>query len=317
MIRKPKTTVTVSAPGKVILSGEHAVVYGYPALLSAINRRIVVKVRLAKSLQVSSNHPSTTHATMAVKRILEILGSRNSKLLVSIDSNIPVGSGLGSSAALAVASSAALTKLKSKFWNLRQINEIAYRIEKLQHGNPSGGDNTISTFGGFMWYRKEVEGFKTFLQVKIKKKLPDLFLLDSGKPKETTAQMVQKVKEYYLDKPIKVRRIFQEIESITRSFLKLLLDEQEISLSELINENQLYLERLGVVSQSTSELVKIIKRNGGAAKITGAGGYKAGSGMLLVYHPEPKKLLVFAQEKKLTISRVRLGEKGVRIEKES
>jgi mevalonate kinase len=276
--------VKVSAPGKVILSGEHAVVYGHPALLTAVSRR------------------------------LSIARERGKKRL--IDSNIPIGCGMGSSAAYAVALSALKLKLDGKKWDLQRINNEAYKMEKKQHGNPSGGDNTVVTYGGFLWYRKEIESFKIFSTVKITRKLPEFFIIDTGRPKETTKEMIQFIGEKRTKNPRAVNNIFREIEEITRAFLKFLTIGGG-DLSELIRENQTLLEKLGVVSNFTSSIAKEISKIGGAAKISGAGGRKLSSGILLVHHLDTSKLLHFAKRRNLKIFSVKLGEEGVRIDRKN
>lgn len=268
----------VSAPGKIILSGEHAVVYGYPAILAAVNRRL----------------------------------SMNSQRV--IDSNIPQGCGMGSSAAYAVALSALKIKLSGRPWNLEEINKMAYEMEKKHHGNPSGADNTISTYGGFLWYRKEAEGFKTFSSIEVKRKLSRFFVVNTGKPDESTKDMVTFVGSLYRRKPKAVENIFQEIEKTTKSFLGFLLGENDISFSDLIKINQRLLERLDVVSGLTTRLIRKIEEAGGAVKISGAGGKKNASGVLLTYHQDPDKLKNLLKKYNLDIFPVKLGEEGVRIE---
>lgn len=274
--------VKVSAPGKVILSGEHAVVYGHPALLTAVSRR------------------------------LSITRERGKKGL--IDSNIPIGYGMGSSAAYAVALSALKLKLGGEQWDLEKINKEAYKIEKRQHGNPSGGDNTISTYGGFLWYRKEAESLKIFSKISPSKNFPKIFLIDTGKPSESTKEMVNMTGKYYKNYYKKVERIFVNIEGITKAFLKLLTGEENASIIELLKENEKLLEQLGVVSFFTQSIIRKIEKIGGAAKISGAGGKKLGSGIILCYHSNPDKLLKFAEKEKLDMFNVKLGEEGVRIE---
>src|SRR5690242_8139521 len=127
-----------SAPGKIILLGEHSVVYGYPAIASSINRRLTIQ---------------------------------NGK----IKSNIPMGAGMGSSAAFAVASAG----IKIGKPNLVKINGLAYEMEKKRHGNPSGLDNTVSTYGGFLWFRKENENFNIFKQIP-SQKIPRIYLINTG-----------------------------------------------------------------------------------------------------------------------------------------
>lgn len=267
-------TIKVSAPAKLILSGEHSVVYGYPAIATAVNLRLT-----ANSLG-------------------------------EITSNIPIGAGMGSSAAFAVVSSA----LKSKEFDLEKINEMAYQIEKGLHGNPSGVDNTVITYGGFLWYRKENENFKTFKQIKATTKLPKIFLLNTGKPEESTKEMVEMVAEKYSSNKENTENIFRNIERITKSFLDLLLGGSE-DFGNLIYENEKLLEELGVVSKTTKEIVRIIEKAGGRVKISGAGGKKDGSGMAIVYHKDVEKLILIGKKHGFLFKPVKIGEEGVRIEK--
>jgi Mevalonate kinase len=268
-------SLKVSAPGKLILSGEHAVVYGYPALATAINLRLTI--------------------TASGK----------------ISCDIPIKSGMGSSAAYAVTQSA----LKFRKLDLDKINAEAYEIERGFHGNPSGVDNTIVTYGGFLWFRKESQTFKTFNQFTPKITLPNFFLVNSGSPVESTKEMVAKVAELYTQKRKLTDSIFTEIEIITRNFLKYLLGESNPNIGELIKENERLLEKLDVVSEKTKHIINSIKKEGGYAKVSGAGGTIDGSGMLILYHKDLSKIGSIAKKHNLDITPVKLGEEGVRIEK--
>lgn len=254
----------VSAPGKIILSGEHAVVYGYPAIAAAVNRRLTVD---------SDGR---------------------------IASDIPIGCGMGSSATLAVAQAA----LKIKETDLEKVNKLAYSFEKKHHGNPSGVDNTVSTYGGFVWYRKESESFKTFKKILPKVRLSKLYLVNTGKPQESTKEMVKYVGGLRKARRTFVDGIFKEIEAVTRGFLDFLLNESKQDFGGLIRENEKLLEKLGVVSESTKSLIRRIEKIRGFAKISGAGGRKEESGMVLIYHKDID----------LKLMSVKLGEEGVRIE---
>ncbi|MCX6705626.1 MAG: hypothetical protein NTV24_00770 [Candidatus Woesebacteria bacterium] len=274
--------IQVSAPGKLIISGEHAVVYGYPALVTAINRRLTVVL---------------------------VKGKRK------IQSEIPIGCGMGSSAAYAVATSATNILLKNKKLDLEIINDVAYKVEKKRHGNPSGVDNTVSTYGGFLWYRKESENLKLFSPIKVKRAFPKVYLIDTGRPVESTKEMVASVAKLYKKDPLSTEIIFRKIERVSKNFLKYLQGENIVGFSNLIKENEVLLEKLGVVSNSTIKLIRKIEKNGGAAKISGAGGWKDKSGILLVYHKDINKLKNFAKREKLELIEIQLGEEGVRIEK--
>ena len=276
MARKNK----ISAPGKLILSGEHAVVYGHPALLTAVNRRLTAN-------------------------LLE-----NGE--VDIQSNIPIGAGMGSSAAYAVVMTALKTLFSKSKLDLEKICDGAYKLEKMQHGNPSGADNTICTYGGFLWYRKEAESVKTFHKIKPIIKTLDFVLVNSGLPIESTKEMVTLVKDLYQQNPVKIGAIFREIELISKRWLKHLIGETNEDLFDLIRKNEYLLERLGVVSKKTKKIIRWIEKAGGAAKISGAGGKKDGSGIVLVYGIDHKKLNSLCLRMNLDKFNVKLGEEGVK-----
>ena len=267
----------VSAPAKLILSGEHSVVYGYPAIVTAVGKRLTAW-RKAKRIEITSE--------------------------------IPIGVGMGSSAAFAVATSA----IKIGEMNLEKISELAYKMEKKRHGAPSGVDNTICTYGGFLWYRKECENLKTFRTIMPKRKFPRIYLLNTGKPQETTKEMVKYVADGYLNRKSYFDAVFRRMEKVTRQFLEFLVTDANSEFGALVAENELLLERLGVVSDSTKQIIRKIEKIGGAAKISGAGGRKNKSGIVLIYHKDLEKLLAFAKKDSLDLFSVRMGEEGVRIE---
>lgn len=285
-MQKKTAKVSVSAPGKIILTGEHAVVYGYPAILAAVDKRLVIEGRKI---------------------------GRQTKIKV-LRSDIPIGAGMGSSAALCVTTAAAKSVVEKKVWDLENINSVAYEWEKKYHENPSGGDNTIVTYGGFLWYRKETESFKIFRQIIPKTKLSSFFLVNSGIPKETTGEMVTEVADMYARNPKKTNRVLTKMEAVARKFLKLLIDGNR-DWNELIKENERCLELLGVVSDSGRNLIRGIEKIGGAAKISGAGGIANGSGIVLVNHRDEEKLRNFCESNNLEVFSVKFGEEGVRIEK--
>lgn len=305
--------VKVSAPGKIILSGEHAVVHGYPEILSAINRRLSVEIEetgLGLDIQPIEGKPIVEYAIEVIKTKLNVSGLKNLK--IRIDSQIPIGCGLGSSAAFAVAITAAFFEFLKLPRSFKKINEIAYEIEKKQHGTPSGGDNTVSTYGGFLLYRKETEAFKFFSPLKTKV-YPSIFLINSGKPEESTGEMIKIVKDFILSSPKEAEKIFRETEQITRSFLRFLSGEEQ-NFPDLITRNERLLEKLGVVSVRTKILIRKIESIGGSAKISGAGGVRENSGIILVYHQDPKVLIKLASEEKFDMFKVKLGERGVKNE---
>jgi mevalonate kinase len=269
----------VSAPGKIILSGEHAVVYGYPALAAAIDRRLTM----------------------------------NSKL--EVESEIPIGCGMGSSAAYSVALAAVKMKLKGELLIKAKISRDAVKIEKQFHYDSSGVDTTTSTYGGFIWFRKTTNQQKSHIQIEVKNRLPKLILVNTGRPKESTREMVMMVSERFKKEPKRTGSIMREIEKISTAFLHYLTVNNSINLSDLIKQNERYLEELSVVSDATKFLLREIENIGGAGKICGAGGKLEDSGLVLIYHPDDNKIASFLKKQNIKFSYANLGETGVRMEK--
>lgn len=307
--------VKVSAPGKLILSGEHAVVYGKPAILAAVNKRLYVSVSHSSKNEIITHEPSGL-AEFCRDFVLKVLGRPKEKLRIEISSEIPVGCGMGSSAALAVAMTATLFKYLNRPFKKEKINEIAYEIEKKQHGNPSGGDNTIATFGGFLWYRKETEFLKLFHPLKFDSGgLPEFDLINSGRPVETTGEMVAGVRENYERSKGQTEEILNQMEKVTKETLVVFQQMDEKKLMSIIRENEQLLESLGVVSSFAKRIVKEIEKQGGVAKICGAGGKKKGSGIILTFLLSKKALFEITRRGALEAFEVKLGEEGVRVEK--
>ncbi|MBI4999256.1 hypothetical protein HZB97_00610 [Candidatus Gottesmanbacteria bacterium] len=282
---------TISAPGKIILMGEHAVVYGKPAIVAAVDKRMTVN-----------------------------LVGKNGKWEITAKSDIPIGCGLGSSAALAVIQATALVAIQATTvgridTKLPLINEVAYEIEKINHGHPSGVDNTICTYGGILWFKRKGDGPPIFKRLQLKN-LPELVLINTGKAKETTREMVENVKCQMLNGKTKweILKLFDQIEKQTNNFLKALRQNNSQLLKSSFRICERNLEKLGVVGELAKNIVRKIEKRGGVAKISGAGGLTGGSGMLLCYHPNPQQIIDLAKKLRLESFRVKLGEEGLRID---
>lgn len=309
------TKVKVSAPGKLILSGEHAVVYGKPAILATVDKRLFVTISQASRNKIITSE-SPALAKWARDFILKVLNSEKKRLKIEISSKIPVGCGMGSSAALAVALTAGLFKYLNKNFNQEKINELAYEIEKRQHGTPSGGDNTIVTHGGFLWYRKETEFLKLFQPLKFNlDQLPEFVFFNTGRPAETTGEMVNRVRKRYDCNRNQMEKILEEMEKVTKEILVALNQTDKEKLMRAIRKNEEFLEEMGVVSSSVKRLIAAINRIGGAAKICGAGGKKKKAGIIMALHPQKESLFEIAKKRNLVVFEAKLGGGGVRNEK--
>jgi mevalonate kinase len=310
--------ITVSVPGKVHLMGEHAVVYGKPAILAAIDVRMRVSVEPAETETVIQ----TSEPTEYVEKIITIVCDKYDissppPMRIVVESDIPAGFHLGSSAATAVATVGALTFFLKNLWNPQVINQLAYEAEKIKHGNPSGGDNTTVTMGGFVWFRKELEFLKSMWQLPIRfpEELNHFYLIDTGRPKETTKEMVEYVAKAVKKHKEKYRKLFDVNEIQTKRVAIALKEKNETELLDAIRVGEQTLEGMGVVSNKVVPIVRAIETLGGAAKILGGGGKSQGVGYLLAYHKYNKVIEEIGNEFGFQVRAVALGSEGVRLEK--
>lgn len=279
--------VKAKAYGKVILIGEHAVVYGEPA--------IACRVNMPLSLSLTTGE-SNILAQSFIAHIISIFGHTYSITLpsfrVSIQSNIPIQSGMGSSASLAFALYQALFKYFQMPWNKQEIYGLLETSEKLAHGHPSGIDVTTILEGGVLQFQRQktkaLQLPKTFLQ-----SLP-FFLIQSGKPEETTKMMVNLVKDN-MNKDEKLKMTTKHIGKLSKKFATDI--SQNIFSPNIFTQNEQLLEKLGVVGFTAKKMIETIEDFGGFAKTTGAGGVKQGSGMILAYHPQKVAFEKFLKQK--------------------
>ena len=309
--------VIVSAPGKIHLMGEHAVVYGAPALLAAINRRLTVTVTPNdKGLLIQSDVEDRLirEAVRVVQERFKLNGDVRATIRVS--SAIPAGRHLGSSAAVSVATVGALLYFFKKIWNPELINKLAYEVEKKQHGTPSGGDNSICTYGGFVWFRKELDFLKTIWQLpfRIHSSLASFHLIDTGQPHENTGEMIAMVGKFLEKYKDHGRMLLDQNEQATKDVTVALKEGNERLLIDAIKRGEKTLEGLGVVSDKVLPLIQDIEKSGGAAKILGGGGKKEAVGFILAYHRDQKKLKEIASKHDKSMYNITLGEEGVRLE---
>lgn len=313
---------TVSAPCKIHLLGEHSVVYGKPAILTSVNLRVTVTISPSSHV-IASDRRKRSNLPNEMKKIIEPIIKKHLKIKklppynVEIKSDIPIGAGLGSSAAISASYIAALLSFLKVKWDLNLIYNLTYEAEKIFHGNPSGGDQSAVIFGGLIWFRKETPELKIIqpLPFSIPSKLAKNFILiNTGKPKEITAEMVKSVRQLYDKKPKIVEKFLDNQERLVREFLPVIKDCKESELIRIIKAGQKNLESIGVVSKSVHSFVRTIEQAGGAAKISGAGGKAKASGILLAYHSDKQKLIKIVQSYKLSYFTTKLGVEGLRVE---
>lgn len=288
-------TTIASAPGKIILFGEHAVVYGEPAIAAAITLRTRVKAEknnenkivvtsfplkekktvLTRDIEEAARTPPLAYCFSAVRRAYQLAGIEKG-LKIEISSEIPPDSGLGSSAAVSVAVLAAVLGELGLTIEKGELARIATQVERDVQGVSSGLDPTTSSHGGFLYYKN---GETTKLGVKEELRLVTGY---SGQ-KSNTKRQVDLVKTRLEEYPEIVGPTIKTIGRIVERGRKALEKERTAEIGGLMLMNQWCLELLGV---STPKLRKMVwaALNAGAegAKITGAGG----GGTIIALVPE-------------------------------
>lgn len=304
--------ISVSVPAKIHLIGEHAVVYGKPALLNSVELR--VKVTISSSSQ---------SCRLKIAKIIEPIIKKECqiekipKYQLVIDSQIPVGCGLGSSAAVSAASIAALLSFMGIKWDLHFINKLAFEAEKVFHDNPSGGDNAAVCFGGLLWFQKVSQNEKIIkhLPFSISEKLAQNFVfINTGKPQESTGEMIGLVRLLSQEKPKVVEKFLTNQEQLTHQLIDVVKNGDEKGFVDIIKQGEKNLESIGVVSPFVIKLIREIEKAGGAAKISGGGGKTKGTGMILAYHPKVSVIEQIAKRRKLPYFQASLGVEGLRRE---
>lgn len=296
---------TASAPGKVILFGEHFVVHGNPAIVSAVGLRARVEVVESSGGMVlvegfAGDNPASSAASYIMKKLGHSEGLR-----LRIFSQIPQSVGLGSSAAIAIASAAATLQLLMGRIDDGLLLEAAYEGEKVAHYIPSGIDTSVAAFGGAGTYTR-LEGYR-----RIDMKLDELLVINTGRPRKT-GDLVKKVKEFSESNSEKFMEILKEAAGIVDEALKALRKPDLEILGMLMNKNQELLRIVGVSSEEIEEVIKECLRLGAyGAKLTGAGG--GGCVIAIADHDQMDKI---ARELggKFSVMKVRLMAEGVKIE---
>lgn len=280
--------ISYKAPGKIILSGEHSVVYAKPAFVTALDYNLTFQISENKNKKIQTDDPSVKFCESVVKLYLKKnkIKFYDRAYQYTINSDIPIGRGMGSSAAFCVAAVASFLHFYSKKpFEKSVINTLAYECEKFFHGRPSGVDVSASCFGGLIYYRKEFEFLKTIsaLNFKISKNFQErLVLIDTGRPDESTADMIEIVGKCFKSNPFEYEKTLSEIEKLTKRLVISVVKEDADLFAHTIFDNQRLLIKLGIVSKKTQKLIEQLSPYG-VAKITGAGGLKASSGMILCF----------------------------------
>jgi len=279
--------------GKIILLGEHAVVYGYPALAAALDRGVTLApvptpaggpLRLDirtwnLSVRAGDDHPAA-HSLVA---IADALGAGRPTLSLIGDAQIPHGAGLGSSAALAVAVARAVLTYRRQPIDVATLTHAAGASEALVHGKPSGVDVALAIAGGTGVFRRST-GLVRLTSV------PALRVLvgASGAPR-STAVMVERVSEATGSQADDAR--LRELGGLTDTGTVALLASDGAALGKAMNRAHALLADLGVSTPQLDALCTAARAAGAhGAKLTGAGG----GGAVIAIAPRDREAAVLA-----------------------
>lgn len=285
---------TASAPGKIILFGEHAVVYGRPAIAVPIHQ-------LSATVEISSISTSplgTIHVeahdidldawlhemnpdhplAYIIHLTLDELGVHDPPAMgIKISSSIPIASGLGSGTAVSVAIIRSLSNHLGQSLPLKRQSELAYEVEKIHHGTPSGIDNTVVTYAKPVYYERGRDPEIISLGAPF-----TLIVCDTG-VQSPTAVAVEQVRKSWQDDRSTFESLFDEVGSIVRQARDCIERGKIIELGLLMDQNQVLLEAIGVHSPQLQVLIETA-RNAGVygAKLSGAG---LGGNMIALVDP--------------------------------
>jgi mevalonate kinase len=262
---------------------KHFVVYGLPAIASALGSQTTANVNVVEGTGwiVDDQRPATPgykktkyqEAMQSIKNVIDYLkiDIESQKLEITFAGDLIAASGVGASAAQCTSLSRALSETFDLKLNDEKINETAYEGEKAYHGTPSGIDNTASTYGGLIWFTKNLNGGKNTMDLlQISKKIP-LVIANSGITASTT-EVVADVRRLRENKPNKFEKIFTEYKNLAEKAKKALIKGDIITIGSLMNQNHKLLQKITVSGEINDKLVKISIENGAVgAKMTGTG----------------------------------------------
>jgi len=296
---------SASAPGKVILFGEHFVVYGNPAIVSSIGLRAAVTAETASVEAVELESAEAENpAVIASRHILAKLGGERG-IRLRISSEIPQNVGLGSSAAVSVAAAAATMMLLRGEMDLDLVLEAAQEGERVIHYTPSGIDTSVATFGGAGVYTRET-GYR-----RLDLGLKHLLIVDTG-GRRRTGDLVRRVRIFSEENPERFRALLEEAAGIVSEALDCLKSLDLERLGGLMNRNQELLRAIGVSSPEIEGAVEACLRAGAyGAKLTGAGG---GGCVIAVTDYDNLDRVARALEGRFSVVKARLMVEGVRAE---
>jgi len=279
------SVATGSAAGKAILLGEHAVVYGRPALavplsdlrataeVRPLSKRGGVTIRaqdLGRSYRLEGRYTEGDAEPLQVtaRNAMERLGvdPAGEDLAIAVRSRIPIARGLGSGTAVATAMIRALARHYGRDLPASEVSDLVYRTEVILHGTPSGVDNTVVAFERPVWFRRGAEPALLALSAPLA-----LVIADTGVP-ANTREAVAAVRERREADPATVDGVFDAIGALAEEGRAALDEGDRARLGALMSRNHECLRALGVSTPALDHLVQAAREAGAlGAKLSGGG----------------------------------------------
>jgi len=266
-----------SAPAKIILFGEHFVVHGTKAILAAINKRVTVTSSFTDDKTIKVNSKLGTYETSDLSSYEKvksefrpfiylankILGSNQNVggLEITINSDIPVGVGLGSSSACCVAAAASISGLFNEL-SREEIINLAIDAEKTIFADTSGADPTVCTYGGIIEYPSIKKIDNTFDL--------NLVIANSMIP-HSTKRSVEKVSKFKENNEVRFSQLCELETKLIDGIILDMKNNDAIALGLKMSENQKYLEEIQVSNDTLRDMISSLKEISLGSKITGAG----------------------------------------------
>ena len=306
------------APGKIILFGEHFVVHGNRAILGAINKYATVtsektntnNILISSSLGQASIEKDEDVSNVEKKFrpffyiAKEIISKNNFEngISIKIESDIPIGAGLGSSSACCVAAAASVSNLFNNT-NEKEILDLSIQAEKTIFPNSSGADCTVSVHGGIIEYQKE-KGFS-----KIQTENEFNFLIIDSEQVHATDKVVEQVKKFKDENSDIFSELCSEEERLVTKALESMKSNDLETMGKCMAQNQIYLEQIGVSNDILLSITKEIEQITFGAKITGAGG----GGCIIALTQEDNDLSEFMNTTKYQTHNVSIQKTGMQV----
>ena len=273
-------TSIAKAPGKIILFGEHFVVYENTAILGAINKYATVtsektntdNILVSSSLGQSSIQKDEDVSNVEkkfrpffyiAKQVIE-KNNFDKGITIKIESDIPIGAGLGSSSACCVAAAASILNLFNNT-DEKEVLELAINAEKTIFPNTSGADCTVSVSGGIIEYQKE-KGFS-----KIETENEFNFIIIDSEQVHSTDKVVERVRKFKENNSDVFTELCSEEERLIAKALDSMKKNDLETIGKCMAQNQMFLEQIGVSNDELLSITKEIEKITFGAKITGAG----------------------------------------------